>query len=66
VLESPKIQMAGVARPVIREPDLPRRWRNSTAHDTAACISCNRCLKILGTETTHCVYEEMLARGEVT
>jgi 2,4-dienoyl-CoA reductase-like NADH-dependent reductase (Old Yellow Enzyme family) len=66
VLDDPKIDMIGVARPVIREPDLPDRWRTGKADDTAACISCNRCLRILGTEPTHCVYEELLARGEVT
>jgi len=66
VLAEERIDMVGVARPVIREPDLPDRWRSGEADDTAACISCNRCLKILGTEPTHCVYEELLANSDVT
>jgi 2,4-dienoyl-CoA reductase-like NADH-dependent reductase (Old Yellow Enzyme family) len=66
VLADPRIDLVGVARPVIREPDLPSRWQAGTADDTTACISCNRCLKILGTEPTHCVHEDLLARGEVT
>lgn len=31
-----------MARPLIREPDLPNRWAKGE-HDTAACISCNGC-----------------------
>lgn len=41
-------QVAAVAlcRPLIREPDLPNRWKNDRSK--AACISCNRCFKSRG------------------
>jgi 2,4-dienoyl-CoA reductase-like NADH-dependent reductase (Old Yellow Enzyme family) len=65
VLALPRIDLVGVARPVIREPDLPTRWRSGEAPATAACISCNRCLRILGTEPTHCVYEQLVREGRV-
>ena len=38
-------QFFGFARPLIREPDLPRRWREGRGAPEAACISCNRCMR---------------------
>lgn len=32
-----------MSRPLIREPDLPRRWRLGDEAE-AACVSCNRCI----------------------
>jgi 2,4-dienoyl-CoA reductase-like NADH-dependent reductase (Old Yellow Enzyme family) len=34
----------GMARPLIREPELPNRWLEGRGGDTSTCISCNRCL----------------------
>jgi 2,4-dienoyl-CoA reductase-like NADH-dependent reductase (Old Yellow Enzyme family) len=65
VLEDPRIELLGLARPLIREPELPTRWRSGEGGEEATCISCNRCLGILGEEPTHCVYQELLDRGEV-
>jgi 2,4-dienoyl-CoA reductase-like NADH-dependent reductase (Old Yellow Enzyme family) len=31
-----------MSRPLIREPDLPKKWRKNLSHK-ADCISCNRC-----------------------
>ncbi len=47
----PVISVCGYAavsfgRPLIREPDLPTRWREDTR--PAACISCNRCRASFG------------------
>ncbi len=35
----------GLARPLLREPDLPARWREGRGAPEAACTSCNRCIK---------------------
>ncbi len=35
----------GLARPLLREPDLPARWREGRGAPEAACISCNRCIR---------------------
>jgi 2,4-dienoyl-CoA reductase-like NADH-dependent reductase (Old Yellow Enzyme family) len=35
----------GLARPLLREPGLPARWREGRGSPEAACISCNRCIK---------------------
>lgn len=33
-----------MSRPLIREPDLPNRWREGRGGRLAACVSCNSCL----------------------
>jgi 2,4-dienoyl-CoA reductase-like NADH-dependent reductase (Old Yellow Enzyme family) len=33
-----------MSRPLIREPDLPARWREGRGGQLAACVSCNSCL----------------------
>ncbi|MBM3792382.1 MAG: NADH:flavin oxidoreductase [Acidobacteria bacterium] len=38
-------QFFGFARPLIREPALPSRWREGRGSPEAACISCNRCIR---------------------
>jgi len=43
-----KPQFFGFARPFIREPDLPRRWREGRGAPEAACISCSRCMRGFG------------------
>ncbi len=36
------IDYIAMARPLIREPDLPNRWQQGD-HSPAKCISCNKC-----------------------
>lgn len=38
------LQYVSLARPLIREPDLPNRWQAGD-HRPATCISCNGCFK---------------------
>ena len=33
-----------MSRPLIREPDLPKRWREGRGGQLTACVSCNSCL----------------------
>jgi 2,4-dienoyl-CoA reductase-like NADH-dependent reductase (Old Yellow Enzyme family) len=44
VIKTRAADFFGMARPLIREPDLPNRWLEARGDDKAACISCNRCL----------------------
>jgi 2,4-dienoyl-CoA reductase-like NADH-dependent reductase (Old Yellow Enzyme family) len=39
-----KIDFFGFARPLIREPDLPKRWLEYGSEVKSECISCNSCL----------------------
>jgi len=59
IVRNGKTDFIGLARPLIREPDLPAKWLADKGPGTAACISCNQCF---GTITmgppTHCVFEQ--------
>lgn len=55
IMQKGKIEFFGFARPLIREPDLPKRWREGRGGGAAACISCNDCLRALAKGPTRCV-----------
>jgi 2,4-dienoyl-CoA reductase-like NADH-dependent reductase (Old Yellow Enzyme family) len=38
------VDFVALCRPLIREPDLPRRWREGQGGPGVACVSCNACL----------------------
>ena len=42
-----KVDFFGFARPLIAEPDLPKRWLEMRGDAECACISCNQCLSYL-------------------
>ncbi len=44
ILQAGPPDFVAMARPFIREPDLPARWQARKGDPDAACISCNRCL----------------------
>ena len=44
ILGGGKVDFISLCRPLIREPDLPERWREGRGDSAAACISCNSCL----------------------
>ncbi len=46
ILEDNMADFISISRPLIREPDLIRRWESGD-HRNAECISCNRCYKEL-------------------
>ena len=47
VLNEGRIACLSLSRPLIREPDLPKRWQAGDA-TPAACISCNACYRTPG------------------
>jgi 2,4-dienoyl-CoA reductase-like NADH-dependent reductase (Old Yellow Enzyme family) len=52
-----------LARPLIRQPDLPRFWYSGQA-DRAACISCNACLPVGGAAPLSCKADLLKTRGD--
>jgi len=55
LLNTNVIDFIGMARPLIREPDLPKRWLEGTGDERAACISCNGCFEaIMQGKTAYC------------
>lgn len=52
-LTSGAADFVALARPLVRQPDLPRRWQSGKGADWATCISCNACLPV-GKEALAC------------
>jgi 2,4-dienoyl-CoA reductase-like NADH-dependent reductase (Old Yellow Enzyme family) len=46
VLTAKAADLVSLARPLIRQPDLPNLWRSGEGPDKAECISCNACLPL--------------------
>ncbi len=44
ILGEGKVSFFSMARPLIKEPDLPNRWLEGRGSETAECVSCNSCL----------------------
>ncbi|MBW2140977.1 MAG: hypothetical protein JRG97_07880, partial [Deltaproteobacteria bacterium] len=58
LLKTSEVDFLGMARPLIREPDLPNRWLKGRGDKKAACISCNGCFgAIMEGKTAFCVQE---------
>jgi 2,4-dienoyl-CoA reductase-like NADH-dependent reductase (Old Yellow Enzyme family) len=53
ILSSKAADLVALCRPLIRQPDLPNRWRSGEGPDKAECVSCNACLPI-GSVRTGC------------
>jgi tRNA-dihydrouridine synthase len=48
------IPMVALSRPLIREPDLPRRME--LGQEKAACIGCNGCMRLYRSEYKNCAF----------
>ena len=46
ILEQGIVDFVSMARPLIRQPNLPNLWLSGDSHDSAACISCNACFPL--------------------
>ena len=44
IVRQDKVDFIALCRPLIREPDLPRRWLEGRGSSAAECISCNSCI----------------------
>jgi 2,4-dienoyl-CoA reductase-like NADH-dependent reductase (Old Yellow Enzyme family) len=44
ILQSSKVDFIALCRPLIREPDLPNRWRAGIGRSMPECVSCNSCI----------------------
>ena len=53
ILNESKIEYIGLARPLICEPDLVKKWKEGKSKK-AKCVSCNGCLK----NNFHCIFNK--------
>jgi 2,4-dienoyl-CoA reductase-like NADH-dependent reductase (Old Yellow Enzyme family) len=44
ILQAGKVDFIALCRPLIREPDLPNRWRAGLGSRLPECVSCNSCI----------------------
>ena len=44
ILEKGRVDFVAMCRPLLREPDLPERWRSGYGSSSSLCVSCNACL----------------------
>ncbi|MFX0118651.1 MAG: NADH:flavin oxidoreductase [Candidatus Hodarchaeota archaeon] len=44
IVKQGKVEFIALSRPIIREPDLPKRWLEGRGGPTTECISCNSCI----------------------
>ncbi len=50
--------LIGMSRPIIREPNLPKRWMEGDRKDSA-CVSCNKCLfDLINANPIRCHYRK--------
>ncbi|MBW2430921.1 MAG: NADH:flavin oxidoreductase [Deltaproteobacteria bacterium] len=49
------VDLLGICRPLISEPDFPKKIFDSQETKTARCISCNKCLLRIATQPLKCV-----------
>lgn len=62
VIGKSAMDYVSMARPLIREPNLPNRWQSGD-HNPATCISCNKCfLPGMKEGGIYCVVEKKLQR----
>jgi len=49
------VDMVGICRPLISEPDFPNQIFDAPEKNTARCTSCNKCLLRIATQPLKCV-----------
>lgn len=56
ILQKQEADLISLSRPLIREPDLPKKWMQGK--ETSDCISCNGCMRFMKLEYVKCTQLE--------
>jgi 2,4-dienoyl-CoA reductase-like NADH-dependent reductase (Old Yellow Enzyme family) len=56
-IETKKTDFVSMARPLIREPNLPNKFKSGIS-DSASCVSCNQCVVASDTRSIRCYYKK--------
>ena len=57
LIQDGQADLLALCRPLIREPDIVRRWKMGQAQDSA-CISCNKCYEAVRKGPLRCVFQD--------
>jgi len=63
ILQKKDADLVSISRPLIREPDLPKKWMKGK--EKADCISCNGCMRFIKLDYIKCVQLEKKKGGQV-
>lgn len=58
IMQQGDIDFLSMSRPLVCEPDLPKRWLEGEGSEKAFCVSCNSCLTELKVSTLKCVLKQ--------
>ena len=61
LLEDDAVDFISMSRPLIREPNLPNRWKSGDI-TPVKCVSCNSCYMSMSSGPTYCVVERRLEK----
>jgi 2,4-dienoyl-CoA reductase-like NADH-dependent reductase (Old Yellow Enzyme family) len=64
ILNDKHTDFISMCRPLIYEPDLPKRWKNGD-FSPAKCISCNSCLEIMRKGPVYCVTKKNREKKDI-
>jgi 2,4-dienoyl-CoA reductase-like NADH-dependent reductase (Old Yellow Enzyme family) len=64
LLKEDAVDFISMSRPLIREPNLPNRWKNGDL-TPAKCIRCNTCYMAMMSGEVHCVVEKRLEKKKI-
>ncbi len=65
IIGKENIAFFALCRPLISEPDLPRRWLEGTGSEKANCVSCNSCLLEIKKGAVRCVLKQNRLKHKV-
>jgi 2,4-dienoyl-CoA reductase-like NADH-dependent reductase (Old Yellow Enzyme family) len=65
IIKSGNIDFFSLSRPLISEPDLPKRWLEGRGSDRADCVSCNSCLLEVKSKPLKCILKQNRLKQKV-
>lgn len=58
IINNGAVAFISLARPLVNEPDLPRRWLEGSGSSNARCISCNACMLSIKYGSLNCILNQ--------
>ena len=65
VIDQGKVDFFAMSRPLICEPDLPKRWLEGRGSEKAKCVSCNGCLVAVSFGPIECMLNKSRLKHKI-